>query len=262
MTGSDEMLIDTHAHLQDEALRGEVDAVLQRAAAAGVEIIVCPGCDLESSRDAVQLAHTYSQVYAAVGIHPQDAAGFNDETMEELYRLARDPKVVAIGEIGLEYYGDYEPPELQQKVFKAQIQLAREIGKPIIIHDRDAHQDVLDIVTRERAGQNGGIMHCYSSSLPMALDFLKQGFYISFGGPLTYKNSRKAVEVAATIPLDRILVETDCPYLTPEPLRGKRNEPAYVTYTAKRLAEIRKKDPEEIACLTSRNARAVYKIEN
>lgn len=256
------MLIDTHAHLQDEELLPEVDDVLQRAAVAGVEIIVCPGYDLKSSQQAVKLANLYPQVYAAVGIHPHDAASLDDFALAELYRLACEPKVLAIGEIGLDYYRDLSPRDLQQKAFVAQINLARQVKKPIIIHDRDAHQDVLDIVIKEKAGRNQGIMHCYSGSLPLSIDFMKQGFYISFAGPLTYKNNRKSAEVAATIPLDRVLVETDCPYLTPEPLRGKRNEPANVVHTANFLAQIRKKSLEEIAYLTTRNAKEVYRIKN
>lgn len=255
------MLIDTHAHLQDKELLPDVKAVLKRAAEAGVELIVCPGYDLESSVQAVQLARIYPQVYATVGIHPHDAATLDETALAELYRLAKEPKVVAVGEIGLDFYRDLSPRDLQRQAFITQIKLAREVGKPVVIHDRDAHQEVLDIVTREKAGRNQGIMHCYSGSLPMAIDYMKQGFYISFAGPLTYKNGRKTAEVAAAIPLDKVLVETDCPYLTPEPLRGKRNEPAYVVHTAARLAQIRKKSPEEIAYLTTRNARAVYRIK-
>lgn len=256
------MLIDTHAHLQDEELLPEAVEVLQRAVDAGVDTIICPGYDLPSSKQAVKLAQLYPQVYAAIGIHPHDAENLNDEAMAELYRLAGDPRVVAIGEIGLDYYRDLTPRDLQQEAFIAQINLAREINKPIIIHDRDAHQDVFNIVTKEKAGRNQGIMHCYSGSLPLAIDFMKQGFFISFAGPLTYKNNRKTAEVAATIPLDRILVETDCPYLAPEPVRGKRNEPANVVHTASFLAQLRKKSLEEIAYLTSRNAKAVYRIKN
>jgi TatD DNase family protein len=256
------MLIDTHAHLQDESLYPEVKEVLERAATAGVETIICPGYDLESSRAAVKLAQLYPQVYAAVGIHPHDADSLNDNTMAELYSLAREARVVAVGEIGLDYYRDLSPRDVQKKAFRAQINLAREVNKPIIIHDRDAHQEVLDIVTQEKAGRNQGIMHCYSGSLPLAISFLKLGFYISFAGPLTYKNNRKTLEVAATIPMDRILVETDCPYLTPEPYRGKRNEPAYVVQTATCLAQVRKKSLEETAYLTSRNARVVYRIKS
>ena len=255
------MLIDTHAHLQDKSLLPEVEAVIQRALAAGVETIVCPGYDLESSRQAVNLAQLYPGVYATVGIHPHDADTLDEKAMAELHRLAGERKVVAIGEIGLDYYRDLTPRDLQKKAFIAQINLAREINKPIVIHDRDAHQDVMDIVKQEKAGRNQGIMHCYSGSLPLAIDYMKQGFYISFAGPLTYKNNRKTAEVAATIPLDRVLVETDCPYLTPEPLRGKRNEPAYVVHTATFLAQLRKKSLEETAYLTTRNARAVYRIK-
>lgn len=254
------MLIDTHAHLQDEELINDVDDILQRAREAGIESIVCVGYDYESSRQAVDISRKYNEVYAVVGVHPQDAATFNDEVMAELYKMAKEPKVVAIGEIGLDFYRDPCPRDLQKEAFIAQIKLAQELYMPVVIHDRDAHQEVMDIIKKEKAGKNEGIMHCYSGNLPLAIEMMQQGFYISFAGPLTFKNSKKAVEVAAKVTLDRLLVETDCPYLSPEPLRGKRNEPANVIHTAKKLAELRKKTFEEIAYLTSRNARRVYRI--
>lgn len=256
------MLIDTHAHLQDEDLKKDLEMVLKRAQEAGLEKIICIGYDLASSQEALQLARKYRQVHAVVGIHPHDAESLNDETLDKLYQLARDQRVVAVGEIGLDFYRDLSPRELQRQAFRAQIKLAQEIGKPIVIHDRDAHQEVMEIIKAEKGGKNQGIMHCYSGALPMANELIKLGFYISFAGPLTFKNAHKAQEVAVKIPMDRILVETDCPYLSPEPFRGKLNEPARVRYVAAKLAELRNKNFDEIAYLTNLNARKVYKIKD
>ncbi|MDI9480898.1 MAG: TatD family hydrolase [Syntrophomonadaceae bacterium] len=254
------MYTDTHAHLQKELLRGGLEQALERAQAAEVTTIMCIGYDLESSQEAVQLAQRYPQIYAVVGVHPHDAKQLDQNTLDELYKLAREPKVVAIGEIGLDFYRDLSPRDVQRQAFVQQIKLAQELSKPIVIHDRDAHQEVLDTIRREKAGSNGGIMHCYSGHLPLAIDLMKEGFHISFAGPVTFKNARKSHEVAAHIPLDRLLIETDCPYLTPEPLRGKSNEPAYVVHVAEAIARLRRKPVEEIAYLTSRNAAQVYRL--
>jgi TatD DNase family protein len=254
-------MFDTHAHLQDKNLRGDLENVLNRAREAGVEKITCVGYDLPSSQEAVMLARKYKDVYAAVGVHPHDAETLNQESLEKLRNLAKDPNVVAIGEIGLDYYRDLSPREKQKEAFIEQIKLSQEIGKPIIIHDRDAHQDVMDIVKKYKAGKNQGIMHCYSGSLQMAIESIKEGFYISFAGPVTYKNAKKAQEVAAKVPMDRLLVETDCPYLTPEPLRGKLNEPAHVRFVVQKIADLRRQHPDEIAYLTGRNARNIYRIK-
>lgn len=254
------MYTDTHAHLQKELLRGGLEQALERAQAAEVTTIMCIGYDLESSQEAVQLAQRYPQIYAVVGVHPHDAKQLDQNTLDELYKLAREPKVVAIGEIGLDFYRDLSPRDVQRQAFVQQIKLAQELSKPIVIHDRDAHQEVLDTIRREKAGSNGGIMHCYSGHLPLAIDLMKEGFHISFAGPVTFKNARKSHEVAAHIPLDRLLIETDCPYLTPEPLRGKSNEPAYVVHVAEAIARLRRKPVEEIAYLTSRNAAQIYRL--
>lgn len=254
------MFTDTHAHLQDEALHDDLQQVLERAQNAGVTTMMCIGYDRASSEEAVQLARQYPQIYAVIGVHPHDAQELDQDTLDMFYRLARDPKVVAIGEMGLDFYRDLSPRDKQRRAFVQQIKLAQELGKPIVIHDRDAHQEVLDIIRQEKAGINGGIMHCYSGHLPLAIDLMKQGFHISFAGPLSFKNARKTHEVAASIPLERILIETDCPYLTPEPLRGQRNEPANVVHVGAALARLRNKPLEEIAYLTSRNARLVYRI--
>ncbi|HNX92000.1 MAG TPA: TatD family hydrolase [Syntrophomonas sp.] len=256
------MLIDTHAHLQDKDLKKDLEQVLNRAQNAGLEKIICVGYDLASSQEALQLARKYRQVHAVVGIHPHDAQSLTPDVKEKIFAMARDQRVVAIGEIGLDFYRDLSPREIQRQAFREQIKMAQEIGKPIVIHDRDAHQEVMEIIKAEKAGKNLGIMHCYSGALPMANELIKLGFYISFAGPLTFKNASKAHETAAKIPIDKILVETDCPYLSPEPFRGKLNEPANVKYVAAKLAELRNKSIDEIAYLTNLNARKVYRIKD
>lgn len=254
------MLIDSHAHLQDKAFAGEVDAVLERAAQAGVEIVVCVGYDLQSSKAALELARRHKQVYAVIGIHPHDATELTGEVSAQIYDMAKDQKVVAIGETGLDFYRDLSPRDKQREAFVDQIKIAHELYKPVVIHDRDAHEEVMTIIKKEKAGRNGGVMHCYSGHLPMALELMKQGFHLSLAGPLTYKNAKKTHEVAARASIDRLLVETDCPYLSPEPFRGKRNEPAQVKLVAEKLAELRRKSLEEIAYLTSLNTKTVFRI--
>ncbi len=254
-------MFDSHAHLQDPKLKKNLDNILKTASDAGVKRIACIGYDLGSSQEAVLIARKYKHVYAAVGIHPHDAQTMTPDLLDRLKTMAKDPKVVAIGEIGLDYYRDLSPRDKQKEAFVEQIKLAQSIGKPIIIHDRDANQDVIDTIKKHNAGKNGGIMHCYSGNLPLALEAIKAGFYISFAGPLTYKNARKSQEVVLKIPMDRLLVETDCPYLTPEPLRGKVNEPANVRYTVEKMAAIRNQHPDEVAYLTDLNACRVYRIK-
>ncbi|HPF44745.1 MAG TPA: TatD family hydrolase [Syntrophomonadaceae bacterium] len=253
------MLVDTHAHLQEDY--SDLNVVIQKAANNSVEKIICIGYDYQSSLTAVRLARKYKEIFAVVGVHPHDAKELNEDILAKLFDLGREHKVVAIGEIGLDYYRNLSPKEVQQKAFVAQLQLARELKKPIVIHDRDAHQDVLDTLKTEKGGVNEGIMHCYSGHLPLAVELMKMGFYISFAGPVTYKNAKKTQEVAAKIPLDRLLVETDCPYLTPEPFRGKMNEPANVLLVAEKIAQIRQKTLEEIAYQTSLNAHRVFHIK-
>lgn len=254
-------VIDSHAHLNDRRFAGDLEQVVQNALGNGLDAIICVGYDLESSRDALTLAKKYPAIYAVVGIHPHDAVTITDEALSELHQLAKDPKVLAIGEMGLDFYRNLSPKEDQMRGFRAQIRLAAEIGKPIVIHDRDAHQEVTAIIKEEKAGKNGGIMHCFSGHLPLAVELMRENFYISFAGPLTYKNAQKSVEVAAKIPLDRILVETDCPYLTPEPNRGKRNEPFYVTQVVKKLAEVRGITYDEAAYVTAANTRKVFRMK-
>ena len=251
------MIWDTHAHLDDRRYEDDLGEVRQRAKEAGLTRILNVGYDEDSSLRSVELARRCPEIFAAVGVHPHDAVGATEATWDRLRELAREPKVLAWGEIGLDYYRDLSPRPLQRKVFAQQIELATEAGLPIIIHNRDAHEDILRVV-KENPPAYGGVFHCFSGSWEMAKVLLRLNFYISFAGPLTYKNSRQAVEVAQNVPLDRFLVETDAPYLTPEPYRGKRNEPAFVRQVLSRFAEIRDLSLEEAAKLAMANAERLF----
>ena len=256
------MLFDSHAHLNDKKIYGDLPDILQRAAKTGVTRILNAGADWPSSLMSVRLAEKYpAQVYAAVGVHPHDAKTLTDEMLQKLLKLAEEPGVVAWGEIGLDYYRDLSPREVQKSTFIAQIAAAKSAKKPIIIHDREAHGDILRIVRQERAGENGGVFHCFSGSWEMAKECLKLGFMISFAGPLTFTNTPKLSEVAAKVPPDMMLVETDCPYLSPHPYRGKINEPARVSLVAARLAEIRGQSYKEVAEITAQNACNLFSIK-
>lgn len=253
------MIWDTHAHLDDEVYQEDFQDVLERIKSSGISRVTNVGYDLPSSLRSVQLAQDYDFIYAAIGIHPHNAEEFSDDVMVQLQALAQHPKVLAWGEIGLDYYRDLSPRAIQQEVFIQQIELANKAGLPIVIHDRDAHQDVLEIV-KAHPPKYGGVLHCYSGSWEMAKVLLKLGFYLSFAGPLTFKNARHTVEVARNAPIDRILAETDSPYLTPEPRRGKRNEPAYVREVVRKLAEIKELSIEEMALQTMHNAETIFKL--
>ncbi|MCL2497034.1 MAG: TatD family hydrolase [Symbiobacteriaceae bacterium] len=245
-------LIDTHTHLNVRGLHSELAQVLQRAKAAGVEKLVNIGFDIEASRYSAELAASHPQVYAAVGQHPHDTLGYSEAVEEELLLLLRQPKVVALGEIGLDYYRDYAPRELQRELFIRQLALAREVKLPVLIHSRDAAMETVEILRRE--GNRVGVMHCFSGSWEIAKLCLNLGFYISLAGPVTFPNARKLQEVARNVPLDRLLIETDCPWLAPQLYRGQRNEPAYVAEVAKKIAELRAMDSAELAEITSQNA--------
>ena len=254
-------LVDSHAHLDSKPYTTDLDDVLARAKKSGVAHILTVGCDLESSRASVDLAIRYPNVYASVGIHPHDADKVNKQVMAELARMIESvDKVVAVGETGLDFYRDRSPRDQQKESFRRHIQLAKETGKPLIIHDRDAHDDVVQIMREENAAEAGGVLHCFSGSLEMARKCLEMGFHISFAGPLTYPKNDALRSIAAALPVDVMLVETDCPYLSPQNWRGKRCEPAYVRTTAEKLAEIKGLSIEDVARITSLNAWRLFGI--
>lgn len=262
------MLIDTHCHLDLEQFKGDREAVIARAEQAGVTRMITIGVDLASSRAAVALAEAYPAIYAAVGVHPHEAAGFDEETLTALKSLARHPKVVAVGEIGLDFYRDYSPRTAQRIAFEAQLALAKAVGKPVVVHIRDAH-DAAWAILRPWADSHPwraedrpvGVLHCYSGDLSLAEEAITHGFYLGFDGPITYTNARKPPELVRHLPLDYLLIETDAPYLTPHPFRGKRNEPAYVRLVAQRLAELKERPFDEIAAVTSANAARLFAFD-
>ena len=254
------LIFDTHAHYDDEAFDADREELLASMPENGVGLIVDPGCDLDSSRRAVELAEKYPHIYAAVGWHPENCAPYTSESLDTLRQWAKSPKVVAIGEIGLDYYWPENPPrDFQQQVFRAQLELALELDLPVIVHDREAHGDSLAIVKEYPALR--GVFHCYSGSVEMARELLALGWYLGFDGPVTYKNARKTVEVAEMVPLDRILIETDSPYMSPVPLRGKRNDSRNVFYIAEKLAQIKGMTTEEMARLTMENGKSLFGIQ-
>ena len=252
-------IFDTHAHYDSGGFNADRDAVLSALPAAGVGLVVDPGCDVPSSRAAVALAEKYSHVYAAVGVHPEDCAGFQDGDLAELRQLLRHPKAVAIGEIGLDYYWEENPPrDFQQTVFRKQLALASELDLPVIVHDREAHGDSLAII--QEFPTVTGVFHCFSGSPEMAAELLKRGWYLGFDGPITYKNAKRAPEVAAITPLDRMVVETDAPYMAPVPMRGKRNDSRYLPYVIEKLAAWKGVTVEEMTRITWENGRRLFRL--
>ena len=253
------MLFDTHAHLDDRAFDEDRAQLLAALPEQGLALVMNPGCSLASSRNAVALANGYDYIYAAVGSHPDVADEVNEEVLEEYRTICKqNPKIKAIGEIGLDYHYEDIPREIQQKAFRMQMELARQLDLPVIVHERDAHEDGMKIV--EEFPEVKGVFHCYSGSYEMAKWLIARGWYIGFTGVLTFKNARKAVEVASQIPLDRIVLETDCPYMAPEPFRGKRNDPGKIYRMAERLAEIRGLSVEEVQKITTENGKKLYRI--
>ncbi len=251
--------IDTHCHLNDDTYDTEIQQLLERALEANVERMIVVGYDLPSSEKALHLAEQYPSIYAVVGIHPSESHTFDVYTREKLVKLVMHDKVVGIGEIGLDYYWDENPPaETQRTVFLEQLHLAREVGKPVIIHTRDAAQETYDILKEEQGIT--GVMHCYSGSYEMAARFVQLGYYISLAGPVTFKNAVAPKEVASKIPLDHLLIETDCPYLTPHPYRGKRNEPSYVMHVGQEVARLRNLEETELMQALERNAKKLFKF--
>jgi TatD DNase family protein len=258
------MLIDSHTHLDDARYDADRDAVIARAREAGVEIFITIGCDLATSRSAVALADRYPFVYATVGVHPHEVKHIGDDWYDELRRLAQHSKVVAYGEIGLDYHYNYSPPNLQRERFREQVGIAKDLSLPLSIHSREAQEDTIAILREEKAGTVGGVFHCFTGDAWLAKDALDLGFYLSFSGVLTFQNATMLRDIAKTVPMDRLLVETDCPYLTPAPHRGKRNEPSFVTLVAEKLAEVRAEsealDAEKVGRITSDNTRRLFKI--
>ena len=253
------MLFDTHAHMDDRAFDADREALLSALPEQGIGLLMNPGCSLASSRNAAALAERYDYIYAAVGSHPDAADEVSGDVLEIYKTLCKqNPKIKAIGEIGLDYHYEDIPRQRQQQAFRDQMALARELGLPVIVHERDAHEDGMKIV--EEFPEVTGVFHCYSGSPEMAKWLIARGWYIGFTGVLTFKNARKAVETAAAIPLERIVLETDCPYMSPEPFRGKRNDPGKLYRMAERLAEIRGISPEEAQAVTLENGKRLYRI--
>lgn len=250
-------MFDTHAHIDDEKFDLDREAVISSYLENGGTFLVNASSDLKSSYSSIALAEKYDFIYAAVGVHPHETDKMTDETLEEIAKLWQHKKCVAIGEIGLDFYYDFSDRDTQRFWFQKQLELAKELDAPVVIHDRDAHAECLEAV--KKAGVRG-VFHCFAGSWEMAEELLKIGFYISFTGAVTFKNARKAVEVAAKAPIDRIMIETDCPYLSPEPLRGRRNEPSNVVWTARKIAEIRGESPEFIIRQTEENGKRLFGI--
>lgn len=255
------MLFDTHAHLDDIKFDDDRDAVIEKCRGEGVALILNSACNMAASVKAINLAEKYDFIYASVGVHPHDASEMDHNSPQVLAELAqKNKKVRAIGEIGLDYYYDYSPRDVQKRRFAEQIDLAKQLKLPVIIHDRDAHEDTMDILKKSGVKEVGGVLHSFSGSVEMMKECLKLNMYISLSGSVTFKNARKTVEVAQAVPLDMLLIETDSPYLTPVPHRGERNYPAYVQHVAERIAALRDMTFEEVAEATLENGKRLFGI--
>lgn len=254
------MFIDSHAHLDDERFDDDRDELIKSLNKNSIELVLNPGADLVTSKNAVELSERYDCIYAAVGCHPHDSKDMTSDTMDIFKDLAKKKKVLAIGEIGLDYYYDNTDRVTQRKWFREQIKLAKEFDMPYIVHDRDAHEDVLNIMKEEHYSGARGILHCFSSSVEMAREFIRLGFMISIGGPVTFKKAKTSKIVALEIPLEHLLIETDSPYLTPEPFRGKRNEPLYVKYVAEEIARIKNISVDVVAHETNKNFKKLFNL--
>ena len=253
------MYFDTHAHYDDDAFSADRDALLSELPEAGVGLVLDPGCDVPSSRTAVALAARWAHVYAAVGLHPENCGGCGEAELAEIRALCEEKKVVAIGEIGLDYYWAENPPRLfQREIFRRQLELALELDLPVIVHDRDAHADCLETVSDY--GALRGVFHCFSGSPEMAETLLRRGWYLGFDGPITYKNAKRAPEVVELCPMDRILLETDSPYLSPVPLRGRRNDSRNLPWIAEKIAQIKGVTTQEIAAAATENGKRLFGI--
>jgi TatD DNase family protein len=254
-------LFDTHAHLHFPDFIEDLDAVLERARAVGVRRMISVGTNGETSRQAIALAEREPDVWATVGVHPHDAAGADEDALAEIARLASTARVVAVGEIGLDFFRDLSPRETQARVFRRLLGIARGAGKPVVVHCRDAHAQVLAVLTEERVQEVGGVMHCFSGDVDVARRCLDLGLLLSLAGPVTYKNARALPDIARFAPADRLVVETDCPYLPPDGHRGRRNEPALIAVTAAHVARLRGEPVERLAARTTENARTLFGVE-
>ena len=255
------MLIDTHTHLDDVRFDDDREAMIQRGREAGIDTFITIGCDFATSRAAVQLADQYPFIYASVGVHPHEVRHIGDDGYDELRRLAQHRKVVAYGEIGLDYHYNHSPPKDQRERFREQVCLAKELRLPLVIHTREAQEDTIRILKEEQAADVGGVFHCFAGDAWLAKEAVDLGFYVSFSGIITFQNATALREIARSVPPDRLLTETDCPYLTPAPHRGKRNEPAYVSLVAQKLAELAPgRSADDIGRLTSDNARRLFNL--
>lgn len=253
-------LIDTHAHLDFKDYESNLDEILEEARANGIEKIIIPGVTVKDLDKIITLVEKYPDLFGAVALHPSDAKDWNENSYKKLKEYAQHPKIIAIGETGLDYYWDKTFIELQKFVFKEHIRLAKELNLPLIIHDREAHLNVLDILRETDAKESSGVMHCFSGNVEFAMDCIKLGFFIALGGPVTFKNAKMPKEVAQKIPLEKLLLETDSPFLAPHPYRGKINDPSKIVLIAEAVAELRNISIEEVAKITSSNAVKLFKL--
>lgn len=253
-----ENIFDTHAHYDDEAFDEDREILLSSLKGRGVSLVIDCGCDAASSKKAIELSDKYDFIYAAVGIHPHEAEEADENDLNEIRRLLKHKKAVAIGEIGLDYHYDFSPRELQKEYFEKQIVLAKELDMPIIVHDREAHEDTLELLRKYKPK---GVLHCFSGSVESAKEIISLGMYIGLGGAVTFKNARKPLEVADFLPLDRLLLETDAPYMTPVPFRGKRNDSSLIPYTAIKIAEVKGIDPQMVVNAANENGKRLFGIE-
>lgn len=254
------MLIDTHTHIDLDNFKERFEEVIKNANEFGVKKVVIPGVEPKGFARILELCEKYENVYGAVGVHPEDVNSFDINAENLIKEYLKNPKIIAVGEIGLDYYWDKSQIELQKEIFEKQINIAKEFNKPILVHDRDAHQDTFEILKKTKASDVGVVMHCFSGSPEFAMECVREGFYIALGGVVTFKNAKKAKEVAQVVPLDRLLLETDAPYMAPVPFRGKENEPAYVKFVAEEIANLRGISFEEVANATTANAKKLLKL--
>lgn len=255
------MFIDAHAHYEDEAFNEDRAYVLEKIQKAGCEAVIDAAQDVTTAKQILKLTEEYPFMYAAIGVHPHCAATFRNEDMAEIEKMSSHEKCVAIGEIGLDYHYDFSPRDRQQWVFREHIKLARKISKPIVVHDREAHQDTLDILQQEKAEECGCLIHCFSGSREMAKVIMKRNYFVSLGGAVTFKNARNIIEALEVIPLERILLETDCPYMTPVPYRGKRNDSELIPFTAKRIAEVKSVSLDSVFEITKNNTKCFFGLK-